>query len=89
MRRAAKKDISHNPIKQALEEIGFSVMDTHQLGEDKPDMVVSRSNKTALVECKTGNKKLMEGQDKFRLTWRGVFIKANKWEDVAYHEYFN
>jgi len=78
MRTAAKKDDNHNSIIRDLIKIGFSVMETHQLGKDKPDVVIALGGQTAVVEIK--NKltrgKLSTGQSDFFLLWKGKKIVA-------------
>jgi hypothetical protein len=82
MYKYGKKDIVHNPICSDLEKLGFSVLDISQLGNNKPDAVIAREDKTALVEFKTGNRKLKPGQFTFSLLWRGMYIIARSTKDV-------
>lgn len=77
MRRAAKVDLTHAPIRDHLLMAGWSVKSTARVGDDFPDLIVARRGFTALIECKTGKKKLSEGQSEFHRHWPGVVIKAN------------
>lgn len=82
VRKIAKKDDNHNEIKKGLEGAGFSVWDTHQMGNDFPDMIIARNSLTAVVEIKSGSGKLTKGQIEFKLLWRGKHIVAKSVEDV-------
>ena len=84
MRRAAKKDDNHNSIVKTLIGSGFSVMETHQIGEDKPDIVVSLRGQTAVVEIKNPATKgeMSTGQSDFFKLWQGKKIVAYCAEDV-------
>ena len=52
MRRRARKDANHDDVVKELRMAGFSVLETHQLGDDKPDLVVGGYGLTGLVELK-------------------------------------
>jgi len=84
MRTAAKKDDNHNSIVRDLIRIGFSVMETHQLGKNLPDMVVSLRGETAIVEIKNSNTKgkLTQGQSNFFMLWQGKKIVAECTNDI-------
>lgn len=82
MRRIAKKDDNHNEITEALKRFGFSVFDTHQLGDDFPDFICARSGITAVVEVKSKRGKLTYGQERFRTLWNGLHIVARHYTDV-------
>lgn len=56
MRRRARKDANHDTVVRELRQAGFSVLETHQLGEDKPDLVVGGYGLTGLVELKPDGK---------------------------------
>lgn len=93
-RYAAQKDRNHNEIERGLIARGYSVADTHALGNDFPDLVVSWPRNQiwpwggcVLLEVKDGKKrpskrKLSEGQADFRLHWRGPYIVALSIEDA-------
>lgn len=52
MRRRARKDGTHDTIVRELRQCGATVLLTHQLGGDAPDLVVGYRGVTALVEVK-------------------------------------
>lgn len=83
-RHIAKKDDNHNEIKNNLEACGFSVWDTHQLGNNFPDMIVACRGETAVVEIKATKGKLTEGQDEFKSLWQGKHVVARNYVDVLY-----
>jgi len=82
MRRAAKKDDNHAEIVGTLKGLGFSVLETYQLGEDVSDFVCAFRGETAVVEVKSGKGKLTGGQIKFKQLWMGKHIVARTYYDV-------
>lgn len=52
MRRRARTDRNHVAIVAELRAVGCSVLPTHQLGGDAPDLIVGFQGVTALVEVK-------------------------------------
>lgn len=82
MRKIAKKDDNHNEITEDLKRFGFSVWDTHQMGNDFPDFICARSGVTAVVEVKSKKGKLSPGQQIFKNTWNGKYIVARCYQDV-------
>lgn len=82
MRRDAKKDDNQNEITRVLEQIGFSIMDTSQLGNDRVDFVCAFRGVTAVVEVKSKKGILSTGQKTFRVAWRGLHIVARSYHDV-------
>jgi hypothetical protein len=84
MRRSAKKDDNHNAIRDSLLRSGFSVMETHQLGDGKIDMVVALRKRTVVVEIKNPKTKgkLNDLQQTFFDLWQGEKIVARCAEDV-------
>lgn len=83
MRRARRIDTTHRPIRDRLRQRygEQAVIDTHELGESFPDLVVGVAGRTFLVECKTvrptrgpdrgGSHGESDGQRKLREAWRG------------------
>jgi Holliday junction resolvase len=59
MRRASKTDTTHGAIREALrKQYGpHSVLDTHGLGDDFPDLVLGARGRTLFIECKTASNK--------------------------------
>lgn len=82
MRKIARKDKNHNEITAALKRCGFSVWDTHQMGNDFPDFICARAGVTAVVEVKSSSGSLSEGQKRFKNTWNGLHIVAHSYSDV-------
>lgn len=81
---ARRVDDNHYPILNTLRRSGFAVMDTHTLGLDMPDAVVSLRGETALVEIKNPatKGKQTKGQKTFFDLWQGKKIVAYYAEDV-------
>ena len=76
MRRAAKVDLTHSEIRDALRAAGVVVHDTSMVGRGFPDFACSYRGYQALVECKTDCRDLNEPQRKFRDKWEGTMIVA-------------
>jgi len=75
MRRAAKIDSNQNEIVEALRRCGASVLITSQL-KNCFDILVGYNGINYIVEIKDGKKppsqrKLTQGEIKFRDNWRG------------------
>lgn len=72
-RWAARKDGNHNAIADAFRAAGASVIETHRLGDDFPDLVIGWRGRTVLVEVKNpeGRDRETEGQRLAREAWRG------------------
>jgi Holliday junction resolvase len=78
VRRAARTDTTHAPIRDGLRELGFSVVDTAKLGKDYPDMIAGKHGLMFWVEAKSPKKVrktkgdgLSEGQRLFKEEWKG------------------
>lgn len=77
MKRAAKKDHTHNPIAQAMRDCGYRVAETHQLGGGFPDQVWCGINRRTglpqvwLVEVKTGKGGLTPAEEQFHQDFAG------------------
>jgi hypothetical protein len=82
MRRAAKKDASHNPIADCLRNLGWSVLDLSRLGDGAPDMAVSRGGFCCLIECKSEGGKLNAEQAAVKDRWQAAYIVAYSPEDA-------
>lgn len=77
MRRAAKVDGNHPETVHHLRAIGWGVLSLAAHGRNIPDLLCVRGPFAALVELKTGSKRLTEGQALFAAHWPGIVIKAN------------
>jgi hypothetical protein len=71
---ASKKDLSQPAIEAAFEVAGWSVCDTHAMGERAPDLFVAKRGMTIAIECKTGKAKRMEHQVAWAEDWRGAYL---------------
>ncbi len=92
MRRAGKRDRNHAEVRQALRDVGCSVLDLGNVGEGVPDLLVATPRgRTLLVEIKDGEKppsaqRLTKKQRKFFASWRGelaVVTSRQQAVDVA------
>jgi hypothetical protein len=87
VRRIHNVDGNHRETVDYLRSIGWGVRSTAAVGDDFPDLVVARSGFTALVELKKGRwaceRKLTDGQQRFKDSWPGVCIHALSKEDAA------
>ena len=83
MRRAAKKDLTHDSIADGLREDGWSVMELHQAGGGIPDLAIGKPGIAVFVECKSGaEKKLTKDQIRVKNNWTGPYIVAISLEDA-------
>lgn len=85
-RRAARKDDNHVEIVRTFRTLGFSVLDVAQL-KNCCDIFVSKSGQTCAIEVKDGLKppsarKLSEGEETFRDTWRGKWALIESVDDA-------
>lgn len=75
MRRAAKKDLNHNEIAQALRDVGYLVAETHQIGSGFPDLICAGINRrtgircTWLIEVKSDDGVLTDDEAVFHAKW--------------------
>lgn len=77
-RRAARVDDNQEEVVKAFRKMGCAVLIISQL-KNCADLVVSRNQKTALVEVKDGAKPpskrmLSEGEFKFMQSWKGMYF---------------
>jgi hypothetical protein len=73
MRRAAKRDTSERSIVEYLKKAGWSVLKLSV--KDGPDLIIGKQTRSGginlLIECKTGNGKLRQGQKDWANNWNG------------------
>lgn len=91
-RYARRTDTTHAPIRDALRNVGATVLDMSRLGDDAPDLAVGWRGRTVFVECKTPTRKdggvkdskVSDGQREFARTWRGdaVIVATNPQQAV-------
>jgi hypothetical protein len=87
--RGYRQDSNHSEIRDAFRERGFSVRDTHMVGDGFPDIVVGRYGLNYLVEIKDGEKspskrKLTPDEHKFQDNWLGQYCVVESIDDVMY-----
>ena len=88
MRRAAKKDMNHNDIAEALIEAGCSVLDLSRVGNGCPDMLVGVRSENILLEVKRPKAKgqtagkLEKTQEAFFALWRGTVYAVHSPEEA-------
>lgn len=75
MRRIARVDSNHTKLVEQLRQVGYSVLNTHQL-KNCFDILVGHNGKNYAFEIKDPDKppsarKLTEGEEKFFSTWKG------------------
>lgn len=84
-RHIKRRDSNHQQIVTELEQLGFRVLDLHNVG-GCPDLLVSGYQGdravNVLVEIKSAGQKLSEGQETFFSDWPGPKLLAYKTEDV-------
>jgi len=78
-----KRDANQADIVRVFEDLGCTVADTSALGGDFPDLVVGVAGRNLLVEVKSQDGKLTEGQDGFRERWRGQYDVVRSAGDVV------
>ena len=65
------KDLNHDVIVKALEEIGCSVVDLYRLGSGVPDLMVGYMGMTLLMEIKNpGTQYGREGLNRNQVLWK-------------------
>ena len=77
MRIAAKKDRNHKEIVECFRRFGWAVHDVSQL-KNCCDLYVSKQGETIAIEIKDGElppsaRKLTEGEQKFKDSWKGLY----------------
>ena len=88
MRVRARKDANHTDIVGTFRACHCSVLDTSQLGNGAPDIVVAvNAETTLLVEIKDGTKppsqrKLSKDEIEFKRTWKGDYRIITSVNDV-------
>jgi Holliday junction resolvase len=84
MRRAAKVDLNHREIVEALLDVGASVLSIAQIGNDAPDIIAGFRGVDIMMEIKRDAKaKLRPGQLLFATSWRGKpVVRVNSVDDA-------
>ena len=76
-RRAARVDDNQREVVALFRKLGWYVLNISQL-KNCCDIIVSKNGRTVAIEIKDGAKpanqrKLSEGEDKFRREWQGEY----------------
>lgn len=86
--RGGTKDLNHDDIAETFEQLGCSVLHTHEVGGGFPDMVIGLVGITVLVEIKNpdtgyGKAGLTKSQRRFGDLWRGGRVHVVMTKDQA------
>ncbi len=85
-RGRARKDKNHDKIVSALQEVGATVIDTSEISQGFPDIIVGIFGRTYLMEIKNPENhqsKLSSRQILFHSNWRGKKIAVVRNETEA------
>ncbi len=66
-----RRDANHAEIADALRGCGWSLLDTSQLGESAPDLIIARAGVVVAVEIKGPTGRLKPGQAAWLSSWPG------------------
>jgi hypothetical protein len=78
---ARRKDGTHKAIQTALERLGWQVLDVSR-APLTVDLVIAKSGRVVLVECKAEKGKLTEGQNDLFSRWSGETAVLRGIDDV-------
>ena len=84
MRRAAKVDLNHRVIVEALRRVGASVIDLSAVGDGCPDLLVGYRGHTWLIEVKSAKGSLTPAQKVTHAEWNGFPIAVVKTVEEAW-----
>ncbi len=90
MRRAARTDKLHEPVKRLFEAQGYDVLDTSRLGDGVPDLLIARGAFAFLLEVKSDNSirhgrkddPYTELQHAFNAKWRSARYTVSSLEEA-------
>jgi hypothetical protein len=77
-----KRDLNHDSIKATFEQLGCTITDTADLGNGFPDLVVGICGVNLLVEVKSADGELSEGQAGWHERWKGQVAVVRSKEEV-------
>lgn len=82
MRVRARKDANHTAIVQNFRDLGATVLDTAQLGNGAPDILIGYQGHNVAIEIKDGSKPpskraLTIDEQEFHADWNG-------WIEIVY-----
>lgn len=86
--RHRKRDGNHAELVSQLLGVGYSVLDTADLGHGAPDLIVGTAGFNLLLEVKNpeqppSKRKLTPDEQDFRDSWRGQYAVVETLEDVV------
>ena len=81
--RRKRRDANHRELVAAFEQCGWRTLDTSQIGDGAPDLVVSRGGRTVAVEIKVATGKVKPHQAAWLAAWGGEVAIVRGLEDVA------
>lgn len=81
--RRGRRDTNHAEIREAFRRLGWSVLDTADLGHGAPDLVCGRGGRNVLVEVKSPGGILTQDEAQFSLAWRGEYVTVRTLADVV------
>lgn len=74
MRHNARKDSTHDEIRDALKADGWNVTETHKCGGGLPDMFATRFPIVIAVEAKSEDGEMTPAEIEWRKGWDGPYI---------------
>ena len=80
--RAAKVDLNHGEIVDALRKCGVSVQSLASIGKGCPDLLCAKPDGMWLIEVKGPKGKLTPDQQEFITGWRGPVHIARTVDDA-------
>ena len=81
-RYARKTDRTHQAVVEAFKASGWRVLQTFRLGDDVPDLMVSKAGRVVAVEVKTLKGKLKPGQQQWLDAWQAETAVVRSVDDV-------
>jgi Holliday junction resolvase len=82
--RRSRPDANQREIVDALERVGASVLDLHDIGvEGAPDLLVGRGGVNLLIEIKTARGRVRQCQREWHEAWRGQPVVVARSVDEA------
>ena len=81
--RRKRRDANHRELVAAFEQLGWRTLDTSQIGDGAPDLVVSRGGRTVAVELKMPKGKVRPSQADWLASWGGETAVVRSLADVA------
>ena len=77
-----RRDENHLEVCRQFQQLGFSTLTLADMGDNCPDLLISRAGRTALIEIKSDGGKLTPGQARFAKDWRGRCYLVRGIDDI-------